>query len=501
MSAACIRVWTDRPKAAIHPNIYGHFAEHLGRCIYEGIWVGARSNTPNQDGIRLDVIAALKQLRAPVVRWPGGCFADMYHWKGGVGPPKKRPRTVNVWWRQAEPNTFGTDEFVGFCRTVGCEPYLCVNVGTGTPREAVEWLEYCNFGGDSSLSRRRAAAGRGLPPASPYGVKYWGVGNENWGCGGHFTAPDYAKEYVRFASFLRAMDPSIELIACGCSPMDYKNASLVSWNHDFCEAMPRADLIDQLSIHRYFGRGHGSQFSDSEYLALFGDLITMERDLEQADELLGYFYPDKFVGLAVDEWGVWHPSAVVDNGLEQENTLRDAVFAGACLNLFNRHAGRVTMANLAQTINVLQCLGVTNGGRMCLTPTYHVYDMMRYHMGTQLLTHEVDCPAFEVHPVGLKAKHEAPYLSVSVSMARKKVLVTVANQTVDQDLETRIDLRGAAIASVMGRVLNSTDPRDTNTLDAPRTVFPKRIKRESLEGELVHVFPAHSFTSLNISLA
>ncbi len=497
MSESSIRIWTDLPKARIHPNIYGHFAEHLGRCVYEGIWVGPDAAMPHEQGIRLDVIAALKQLRAPVLRWPGGCFADNYHWRDGIGPANKRPHTVNIWWRQTDPNAFGTDEFMRFCRGAGCEPYICANVGTGSPEEAAAWLEYCNFGGESSLSRQRSAHGS----ARPYAVKYWGVGNESWGCGGRYTAPDYAKAFARYATFLRAADPSVELIACGCSPVDYQNPAFVEWNHTFCEHMPHADLIDHLSIHRYFGRGHGGTFSASEYHALFGDLVAMERDIQLADCLLGYFYPDKFVGLAIDEWGVWHPSAVVDNGLEQENTLRDAVFAGAALNLFNRYAHRVTMANLAQTINVLQCLAITDGPRMVLTPTYHVYDMMRYHMGAQALTFETECPEFETHPIGLKRKHSVPALSVSVSLASNKALVTVANQTIDQDIEARIEFRDARASSIVGRILNASTAHATNSFESPKTVFPKRLKLDPVSDGVVHVFPAHSFTSLNITLA
>ncbi len=497
MSECVIRIWPDLPKAAINPNIYGHFAEHLGRCAYEGIWVGPDSKIPNEDGIRLDVIAALKQICAPVVRWPGGCFADIYHWRDGIGPAGSRPQTVNTWWRQSEPNEFGTDEFMRFCRQVGCEPYVCLNVGSGSPQEALEWLEYCNFGGDSTLGRLRAQNGC----AEPYGVKYWGVGNENWGCGGRFTAGDYAREFARFASYLRALDPEIELIACGCSPMDYSQPGLVSWNHDFCAEMPHADLIDHLSIHRYFNRGKGAEFSDSEYRALFGDLVTMERDIQQADQLLGYFYPDKHVGLVIDEWGTWHPEAVVDNGLEQANTLRDAVFAGACLNLFNNHAHRITMANIAQTINVLQCVALTRTGEMCLTPTYYVYDMMRYHMGARSLTHELECPSFEAHPVGLRRKHSVPELSVSASISRKKIHVTVANQTTDKDIEARIDLRGARVGAMIGRVLNSDHPADANTFEHPKTIFPRRIRRDSEAGDIVQVFPAHSLTSLSLTLA
>lgn len=489
MSRARIAVWTELPKTVIHPTIYGHFAEHLGKCVYEGIWVGPRSRIAHQAGLRLDVIAALSELNVPVIRWPGGCFADTYHWRDGVGAAGERPQKVNMWWKQGEPNTFGTDEFMRFCRTVGCEPYLCVNVGTGTPQEALEWLEYCNFGGDSTLARLRKHNGH----AAPYEIKYWGIGNENWGCGGRFRPQDYAKEYIRFATYFRAFDPTVRLIACGHGPDR-------AWSHDFCNAMPHADLIDLISVHRYFGRGTATGFSDSEYRSLFGDLHALEHDIQTIDHLLGYFFPNKHVGLAIDEWGVWHPEAKKDNGLEQPGTLRDAVFAGACLNLFNQYAGRVRMANLAQTMNVLQCLAVTSGSKMFLTPTYHVFDMMRPHMGAKLLTHEMECETYETHPMTFRDKAATAVLSVSVSLAGKRLHLTAANQTPDKAVEARIVLKDAAIASVSGRVLYSEDPRDTNTFDEPKKVSPKRIKLDTAEKELVHVFPAHSFTALSVTL-
>ncbi len=496
MSRASIRVWVDLPQATIAANLYGHFAEHLGRCIYEGIWVGPASRIPNENGLRLDVLAALKQLRAPVVRWPGGCFADDYHWRDGVGPRDTRPKTMNIWWQQTEPNEFGTDEFLRFCRAVGCDPYLCANVGSGTPQEARAWLEYCNFGGDTTLTALRAANGH---PA-PYGVRHWGVGNENWGCGGGFSPEQYAQEFARFSVYLRAVDPVIELVASGAG-MDLANPILMRWNHDFCAAMPHAHLIDHLAMHAYFARGKGAEFHDAEHYALFGDLVTFEREIERADHVLGYFYPHKRVGLIIDEWGVWHPEATVDNGLEQPNTLRDALFAASCLNLFHRHARRIVMANIAQTINVLQCLAITEEDRMALTPTYHVYDMMRPHMGARLLTSEVETPTFEAHPVGLHAKQAVPLLNASASIAGKKVFLSVVNPSVDQPIETPIDLRGAGIAAVSGRVLTSASPRDANTIAAPKTVTPKRVKVEASGGGFTCVLPPCSLTTLTIALA
>lgn len=496
MSEASISIWPELKKAVISPMIYGHFAEHLGRCIYEGIWVGESSRVPNEKGIRLDVLAALKHLRAPVLRWPGGCFADDYHWRAGVGPLARRPKTVNLWWRQGEPNSFGTGEFMSFCRALGCEPYICCNVGTGSPREARDWLEYCNFGGESALARLRAE--NGAP--EPYGVKYWGVGNESWGCGGRFSATDYAREYARYANYLKAMDPGIELIACGASSVDGRNPRMSDWNHDFCAAMPHPDLIDHLSIHRYFKRGRGKDFSDHEHHALFADLRTMERDLEQTDAVLRYFFPDKNIGIVIDEWGIWHPEAVVDNGLEQPNTLRDAVFAGAALNLFNRWAHRVTMANLAQTINVLQCLAMTDGARMYLTPNYHVFDMMRGHAGAHLLTQELDTPCLEAHPVGGHEKQAIPALDCSASRAGKKVLATIANQTANRDVETRIVLREVRIQTVSAKMLHSSKANDENSFKEPKRVAPKRLKVDHDTESIAINIPAHSFVALSITI-
>ena len=496
MSKGRIRLWPAQTHARISPTIYGHFAEHVGRCVYEGIWVGPQSRIPNEQGVRLDVLAALKHLRAPTVRWPGGCFADDYHWRDGIGPANKRPTTANLWWRQTEPNDFGTDEFVRFCASVGCAPYICCNVGSGGPREARNWLEYCNFGGESTLARMRAKNGS----AEPYGVKYWGVGNENWGCGGRFRAADYAKEYVRFATYLRAVDPNVKLIACGSSFGDRTDPALTEWNHDFCQAMRHPELVDYVSLHRYFHRGKGTAFSDWEYQAVFADVLSMERDLELTEAVLTYFYHDKFVGIVVDEWGMWHPEATTENGLEQAHTLRDALLAAAVLNLFNRWAHRVTMANIAQTINVLQCLAMTGGAKMFLTPTYHVFDMMRPHMGAHLVTQEVDTPTFEAHPVGSKRKQPVPALSASASKSAKRILLTVVNQALDEDIETVIEVREATVASASARELNADEPRTHNTFKNPKAVVPKRVKVDAAKNELVYTFPAHSFTALSLTL-
>jgi alpha-N-arabinofuranosidase len=543
MSRPKISLWPALPKSVIRPEIYGHFAEHLGRCIYEGVWVGEEARLPNENGLRLDVLAALKHLRAPVVRWPGGCFADDYHWRDGVGPRGERPATANVWWRQGEPNEFGTNEFMRFCRALGCQPYLCANVGSGSPREARDWVEYCNFGGDSSLS---AARGRDGSP-EPHGVKYWGVGNENWGCGGRFSGGDYAKEFARYGTYMKAMDPSIELVACGASVGDRRNPMQNDWNHEFCAGMKHPDLVDHIALHRHFSRGSGKDFSDSDFRGLFADVFMLERDLKLTEALLSYHYPDKLVGIMVDEWGMWHPEAQIENGLEQDHTLRDALLAASVLNLFNRWSHRVTMANIAQTVNVLQCLAMTQGNRMFLTPTYYAFEMMRPHMGARLITHETDSPSYFANASGgsgpkysfeglaptdrgtfqspietgaptdrgtFQSPFEGgrpegpgdvvfsvPLLDASVSMAGKKVLVTVVNRSLDADLETVIQLREARAASVSAKVMSAADPRAANSFAVPSGVASKRAKVEAVEGgTIVHVFPRHSLTSLTITL-
>ncbi len=541
MSRSVVSIWPALPKSVIRPEIYGHFSEHLGRCIYEGIWVGEGARIPNENGLRLDVLAALKHLRAPVVRWPGGCFADDYHWRDGVGPRGERPVTANVWWRQGEPNEFGTNEFMRFCRALGCQPYLCANVGSGSPREARDWVEYCNFGGDSSLSAARGCDGS----PEPHGVKYWGVGNENWGHGGRLSGGDYAGEFARHGNYMKAVDPSIELVACGCLkspfeggfrgmfgqttvPWEAGRGSIPNdWNLDFCAGMKHPDLIDHLALHRYFSRGSGKDFTDGDFRSLFADVFTLERDLKLTESLLTYYYPDKFVGIMLNEWGMWHPEAQVENGLEQAHTLRDALLAASVLNLLNRWSHRITMANIAQTINVLQCLAMTQGDRMFLTPTYHVFDMMRPHMGARALTHETDSPTYSTQtgaqcgsksPIeGGAAKRRAmsglgghegpgdacnvPLLDTSVSLVGKKILLTVVNRSLDADLETMIQVRELRVASVSAKVMAAADPHEANSFAVPSAVTSRRTKVEAVEGGgIVHVFPRHSLTSLTITL-
>jgi len=493
---AVIRCRPSLPGALIRPETYGHFTEHLGRCVYEGIWVGEDSRIPNQNGIRLDVLAALKQLRVPIIRWPGGCFADDYHWRDGIGPVNARPQTVNLWWKQGEPNVFGTDEFLRFCEEIGAAPYICANVGTGSPREARDWVEYCNFQGDSTLATMRGSNGR----KRPYNVKHWGVGNENWGCGGNSVGCDYAKEYIRFATYMRAMSPEIELLACGAGFGEYRNPVQNAWNREVCNELRRVDLLNHITLHRYFSRGHAETFSESEYYALFADALALERDLELTDAVLRECFPDKNVGIAVDEWGVWHPEAVNENGLEQPHTLRDALMAATVLHVFNRWAHRVSMANLAQTVNVLQCLAVTERNRMFLTPTYHVFDMMRPHNSARLITTQAESPVYQARPVGFDGKRDIPYLDVVASLSGRKMHLTVVNKSLSEPIEAHIEMREAGIAAVSGKILHADDTRSVNDFKTPSRVASKRIRPALYNDQPVHVFPPNSFTALSITL-
>ena len=491
--SAKIVIRPDQTVATINPNIYGHFAEHLGRCIYDGIWVGPDSSVPNEGGFRTAVIDALKRLRAPVVRWPGGCFADAYHWQDGVGPLEKRPRRSNLWWEGEEPNSFGTNEFIEFCRKIGAAPYICANLGSGSPEEALGWMEYCNSRQKTRFATMRAQNGH----PEPYGVMYWGVGNENWGCGGCFDAESYAKEYKRFATYLKraSFQTGAQLIACGHTTKD--------WNPKFFEVlrwMPQ--LVDHISIHHYFTAGGDIEFSDDDYYTMLADLALLEKEIQEATAAIDDFTGGKrSVGLIIDEWGVWHPQATTQNGLEQQNTLRDALFAGSALNLFNKYASRIPMTNIAQTINVLQCVAFTKGAETILTPTYHVFDMYKEHMGAQLVATEVEAPSVKVPRSKKRASEEMSAMDVSASVNKKRLFVTIVNKHLTSPLEMEIELSSdGEFRSGSLKELISADVRDHNEFGQPDVVKPISRKLKASGRSFRYVMPAHSVTAFKFEL-
>ena len=492
---ATIKISLDDYVARINPNIYGHFAEHLGHCIYEGIWVGEDSPIPNTNGIRNDVVEAMKRLKPPVIRWPGGCFADDYHWEDGIGPREDRPRTVNAHWGQViETNEFGSHEFVEFCRLVGADPYVCGNVGSGTPREMRDWVEYCNYPGDSARARQRAANGH----PEPFRVKFWGVGNENWGCGGQFDPEDYAVEYRRFSTFLfNFQDAPLYLIACGPS------GNNAHWTRKFFEKLGRR-RINGFAAHYYCGTaGTATEYTVDQWYQLIHNANRMEELVVQQRAIMDGFDPDRNIGLIIDEWGTWHPPTPgrERSFLWQQNTIRDGLVAALSLDIFNRHADKVVMGNIAQTINVLQAMILTEGEKMLVTPTGHVYAMYTPHQGARALR-----TSFEANSVSFKAGNgndESLFgLAGSASLKGDTLFLTVVNPHVDTPVEATIQLRGGGEArSATASVLTHDDIHAHNTFHAPETVAPAEETLSVSGAAFQHTFPAASVTALSISLA
>lgn len=488
-SGATIRICLDEHVAKINPNIYGHFAEHLGRCIYEGIWVGENSPIPNTNGIRNDVVEAMKRIKPPVVRWPGGCYADDYHWQNGIGPRKDRPRTVNAHWGQViDTNEFGTHEFIEFCRRIGAEPYICGNVGSGSPRELRDWVEYCNYPGDSTLARLRANNGH----PEPFRVRYWGVGNENWGCGGNFSPEDYAVEYKRFTTFLFDFQGApLYLIACGPPGNDTR------WTHRFFEKLGGYRRIHGFAAHYYCGTaGTATEYSVDQWYQLLHRASLIENLVVQQRAIMDGYDPQRQIGLIVDEWGTWHPPAPgqTPQFLWQQNTLRDALVAALTLDVFNRHADKVAMANIAQTINVLQAMILTDGEKMLKTPTYHVYYMYAPHQGATSLR-----VSFSAEPISFQ-NGSLFGLAGSASLKDNRLFLTVVNPHADMPVDAEIILRGGEAKSAEASVLTHNDIHAHNTFESPDTVVPVGTSLSVSGATFRHTFPPASVTALSISL-
>jgi alpha-N-arabinofuranosidase len=394
----------DEPGPVIHRNVFGHFAEHLGGCIYEGIWVGESSPIPNVRGIRKDVSTALKRLGVPVLRWPGGCFADEYHWHDGVGPRAERPKTINTHWGGVvETNHFGTHEFMDLCEQIGAEPYVCGNVGSGSVREMMEWVEYMTSDADTAMANLRRKHGR----IEAWRLPYFGVGNESWGCGGTMRAEFYADNYRRYATFVKSHSGNpIERIACGANGENYE------WTETLMRSA--ATKMQGLSLHWYTlptsnwqKKGSATVFAEDEWHQTFVQALRMEELVERHSAIMDTHDPERRVGLVVDEWGTWYDAEPSTNPafLYQASTLRDALVAALTLGIFCRHAERVTMANIAQTVNVLQALILTDGERMRLTPTYHAFEMCNAHAGATLVPVRFESPEYRVGDASIPALH------------------------------------------------------------------------------------------------
>jgi len=473
---------TQQAKGKISRHIYGHFAEHLGRCIYDGIWVGKDSSIPNTSGIRNDILDALRGINIPNLRWPGGCFADEYHWQDGIGARANRKRTINTHWGGViENHHFGTHEFLDLCELLDCEPYIAGNVGSGSPQEMQAWVEYMTFGGDSTLANRRRQNGR----TEPWRIKYFGIGNENWGCGGNMTAEYYASVYRRYQTYVRNYSENqIYKIACGS----------FDFNYEWTETLMRAasQFMDGLSLHYYTvpgtwaNKGAATQFTEADWFVTLKKASAMDEIITQHSKIMDEYDPDKQIGLIVDEWGVWHnvEPGTIPGFLYQQNTLRDALVAGITLNILNQHCDRVHMANLAQMINVLQALILTEGDQILLTPTYHVFDMYQVHQDATLLETRI-----ENETSYLQSGDRLPQVNVSASKDNAgSVHVSFCNLDPNASADVIINLSGVdAIGHVSGQILTAHDMNAHNTFNQLENLKPTAFQSFSLTGQTVKV--------------
>ncbi len=479
-------------KSVINRNLYGHFSEHLGRCIYNGVFVGEDSPIPNEKGMRTDVVEALRHIRVPVLRWPGGCFADEYHWKDGIGPKESRKRMVNTnWGGVTEDNSFGTHEFLEFCRQVGCEPYINGNMGSGTVQEMSEWVEYMTSDAISPMAELRRQNGR----EEPWKIRYFGVGNESWGCGGNMRPSYYADEFRRYQTFLRNYgENKLYKIACGPNVDDY------TWTDTVMEIAGR--YMDAITLHYYTlpnddwdHKGSALVFNREEYYRTLRKALRMEELLQKHIQIMDRRDPEKRVGLIVDEWGAWYDVEPGTNPgfLYQQNTMRDALVAAATLNIFNQHSDRVVMANIAQLVNVLQSVILTEGDKMVKTPTYHVFDLYKEHQDATLVYSQI-----ETASTGTETE-QVPQISVSVSMDEQGVLhATLANLSDEEADLAELVFVNFVPTSVEGEVLCGK-PADHNDFTAPDAVHLEPLTDVRVEnGRVLARMPACSVARLTI---
>lgn len=458
----------------INPELQGHFSEHLGRCIYEGIFVGENSDIPNTKGMRNDVVQALKDIKIPVLRWPGGCFADEYHWMDGIGPKEKRKKMINTHWGGVvEDNSFGTHEFFELCEQLGCKTYVNGNLGSGTVQEMSEWVEYMTFEGVSPMAELRKKNGH----EKAWTVDYFGVGNENWGCGGNMYPDYYANEYRRYQTYVRNYNSKkpVAKICCGANVDDFGwTQEVLKTAYNRCPA-PLHGFMDGLSLHYYVHpegwdiKGSATEFDVNTWYKTLNKALYMEKLIECHGAIMDEYDPEKKVGMIVDEWGAWYTCEPGTNPgfLYQQNTMRDALIAGLTLNIFNKHCDRVKMANLAQMVNVLQSVLLTEGEKLIKTPTYHVFYMYKDHQDGDLVESMIETEVIDSNP-----EYPVPGLQESVSMDREgKLHITLNNLSVEQSYEIESILSDAKVKCVRGTILVNKMTA-CNTFEDPERVVP-----------------------------
>ena len=499
---ATITVHADQGTQKIYKEIYGQFAEHLGSCIYGGLWVGEDSPIPNTNGYRTDVFNALKELQVPVLRWPGGCFADEYHWRDGIGPKDQRPKMQNNnWGGTIEDNSFGTHEFLNLCEMLGCEPYISGNVGSGTVEELAKWVEYMTSDGDTPMAKLRRENGRD----SAWHVKFLGVGNESWGCGGNMRPEYYADQYRRYQVYCRNYDGNVLYkIASGASDYDY------NWTRVLMERAGRT--MNGLSLHYYTvsgwqgSKGAATVFSDDDFYWTLGKCLEIEDVIERHAKIMDESDPDKRIGLLVDEWGTWwdEEPGTISGHLYQQNTMRDAFVAALSLNVFHRHTDRVRMCNIAQVVNVLQSMVLTNQegtGNMVLTPTYHVFHMYKGFQEATYLPIDAVVDSIEVRGDDHAANGRTiPVLSASAAKkADGSIIVSLANVSLTDAQTLSLTIDGIEAKEVSGTILTCDNISDYNDFDNPDVVAPAvftgaKIKKNVITAEI----PSKSIVVLDI---
>ena len=496
----------DQPGAKINKEIYGQFAEHLGSCIYGGLWVGEASAIPNIQGYRKDVFEALKALQIPVLRWPGGCFADEYHWRDGIGPRSQRPSMKNNnWGGTIEDNSFGTHEFLNLCEMLGCEPYISGNVGSGTVEELAKWVEYMTSEEGTPMANLRKQNGR----EKPWKIKYLGVGNESWGCGGNMRPEYYSDLYRRYSTYCRNYDGNrLYKIASGASDYDY------NWTKVLMERV--GQLMSGVTLHYYTcsgwtgSKGSATQFDNEQYYWALAKCLEIEEVIQKHKAIMDQADPKHKVDLLVDEWGTWwdEEPGTIPGHLYQQNALRDAFVAALSLNVFHRHTDRVKMANIAQVVNVLQSMILTDQvgtGHMVLTPTYHVFQMYTPFQEATFLPIDVQTETMQVSKAYFKDskdKGQRPLPLVSATAAKTasgSIVIALTNVSLDQDQQLDIQLDGCQAKQVTGRILTSKRADDYNDFEHPDKVAPREYKDAKLKkGVLSMKLPAKSLVVLEL---
>lgn len=492
----------------ISPQIYGQFIEHLGGVIYDGIWVGRNSKIANIDGIRKQFVDDLRGIGVPNFRWPGGCFADGYHWRDGIGDPAKRPRTYNYWRANmpdgldnTETNQFGIHEFMHLCGLSGAEPYLAANMASGSPQEFHDWVSYCNAPvGTVSLASERALNG----DQQPFDVRFWGVGNESWGCGGDMTPQEYSTLYRRFVTQFPAYPPKPFLIAVG--PRGHSKDLDLGWTDGFFEAMHgHRSRVDGLSVHYYTDFRNSpekvSTFDARGWYDVIREGLRTETVIEQHWAAMGKYDPDHHTKLVLDEWGVWyHPGEEITPAylLSQPLTLRDALHTAVTLDVFNRHADKIALANAAQTINCLHSLFLAQGDRFVRTPVYYVFDMYRNHMHSRLAPMYIRCGELKVPSRNGSAT--MPGLSGSASLKDKTMTVTMTNPSLDAPVVAHIRLTSGSISEGLGRVLTHKEMTAANTLDHPDEVKPAPLPVAAHGNGIEVSIPPHALVALELTI-